>query len=90
MNINYMEFDNFASADEFIDCFSKGCEMEFDYDGRSYGVVHTQDGLIAAYEAYNEESEICYDTPQAVLEHPIGNKRLKDILQDMEVIFRAF
>jgi len=89
MAIFYDTPENFKSEDEFIDCFNRGCEAQFDYDGKSYSVGFAQERRFGICEAYHEENETCYDTAEALLDHPIGNKRLRDILRDMEVTERT-
>jgi len=91
--IDYDEYrENFANADEFIDCFNRGCEFQFLYDGKHYCIdpfASDNNDKISVMEAYNEESERFFDTPQEALSYPIGNKCLGDILQDMKVIDRT-
>jgi len=89
MNPNYDSSDNFVDADDFIDCFRRGCELGFNYNGRKYAAWIAQDDRFGIWEVGNECSEVAYETPEAMLEHPIGGKRLRDILQDMEVTDRT-
>jgi len=83
--------ENFIDADDFIDCFNRGCEAEFLYDGKRYWITHNYDGSKkVVMDVNNEDSRIEYDTPNEALNYPIGDKKLADILQDMKVIDRLF
>lgn len=66
-----------------------GCEAQFSYDGKEYSITQEQSGRIAVCEANQEETARCYDTPCEALKHPVGSKRLGDILQDMEMTKRT-
>jgi len=87
--IIYDESENFVDTDEFVDCFNRGCEMQFDYAGKSYSACRIRGKRFVICEAYREETQVIYDTPEAMLEHPIGGKRLRDILQDMKILERT-
>ena len=39
---------------------------------------------------YNEESAKLYSDLSQVLEHDFGDKKLKDIMSEMEVLYRSF
>jgi len=89
MNTTYDNSHNFIDTDDFIDCFRRGCELCFDYDGKSYSATPDYEGGFYILEASKEETRACYNTPAALLDHPIGDKRLRDILQDMKVTDRT-
>jgi len=52
-------------------------------------VTPVGDDRFGICESYNEDSEVTYGTPEALLEHPMGIKRLRDILRDMTVTDRT-
>jgi len=89
MNDTYDNSCNFIDEEEFVDCFDRGCEFQFDYDGKSYSITPNVGPGFGICEAYKEETETSYDTAEALLDHPIGDKRLRDILQDMIVTDRT-
>jgi len=91
MTPDYDDTDNFADADEFIDCFNRGCEFCFNYGGKSYAISPAPgDDRFCFGEAYKEKTIIWYDTAEAMLNHPMGGgKRLRDILQEMVVTDRT-
>ena len=81
--------NNFSNQEDFIDCINRGCEVEFIYKNKSYGIAQTPNGF-AIYEAYNEESEKNYKSAKEMLQYPIGDKKLSDILNEMKITFRTF
>ena len=80
--------DNFVDADEFVDCVSRGGEVEFIFDNKKYSITHGE-SKIYVMEAYNEKSEKIYDNAVAVLSYHIGDKTISDILEDMKITFRS-
>jgi len=89
MNDTYDYSRNFIDEEEFVDCIGRGCELCFDYGGKSYALLPSNERFFFG-EAHNEKSDTWYDTAEAILDHPIGDKRLRDILQDMIVTDRSF
>ena len=89
MNDTYDDSRNFIDEEEFIDCFDRGCELQFDYDDKSYSCCFVKDGEFHILEVGNNGSRAIYGTPEALLDHPIGDKRLRDILHDMIVTDRT-
>jgi hypothetical protein len=86
--IHYDVPERFWDEAEFIDCFNRGCEMQFDYEGKSYSCCAAR-GAFPVWEVGNDATHVTYDTAEAVLDYPIGDKRLRDILQDMTVTERT-
>jgi hypothetical protein len=84
-----MDDYNFTTEEEFIDCFSRGCEAEFKYNGKHFSITHYNNKISIA-EAYTEANEGLFDTPKEALEYLVDNKRLGDILLEMEVLDRSF
>jgi len=89
MNDIYDSSSTFIDEEEFIDCFERGCESQFDYDGKSYSCCFVEDRAFHILEVGNRDTRAIYETPEALLDHPIGDKRLRDILQDMIVTDRT-
>ncbi|MDR1869454.1 MAG: hypothetical protein LBQ82_05675 [Treponema sp.] len=80
--------ENFADADDFIDCIRRGCELEFSYNRKHY-YVNPFGYRVSVMNVDDENSEIQYDTPREALNYPIGDKCLGDILQEMKIINRT-
>lgn len=74
---------------ELYENLSRGGEIEFTYEGKSYSILHPE-GKILVTEAYNESTEKWYNNLEEVGEYPIGDKKLKDIFEDVEITFRCF
>jgi len=90
MNDTYDSSRNFIDEEEFVDYFNCGGEFQFDYDGKSYVITPNVGPGFGICEAYKEGTETSYETAEAMLDHPIGDKRLRDILQGMIVTERTF
>lgn len=88
MNDTHDKSDNFVDADDFIDCFNHGCELGFEYGGKSYFAGFGRGRRFCISEVKPVDNEVEYDTAEAMLDYPVGNKRLRDILQDMTVTER--
>jgi hypothetical protein len=89
MNDTYDSSNNFIDEEEFVDCFDRGCELVFNYGGKSYSAGFGVERRFGICECYDEDNEVGYDTAEAMLDYPIGDKRLRDILQDMIVTDRT-
>ena len=84
-----MKYDNnFFDGDDLMECLSRGCEVEFLYNGKKYSITHTDKG-ISIIEFYNEDSEKTYTDAQ-ILNHKIDGKTLNEIIPIMKVIDRSF
>lgn len=81
--------NNFFDARDLVECLSRGCEVEFLYNGKKYSITHTDEG-VSIIEFNNENSERTYSNGLLALEYEIDNKKLKDIISDMKVIDRSF
>ena len=88
MGIIFNDSENFTDTDEFIDCFNRGCELVFIYGDRRYSAVPAN-GCFHVWEVGNKDSKTNYGTAEALLDYPIGDKRLRDILKDMKILERT-
>jgi hypothetical protein len=88
-NIYCDEPENFMDTDDFVDCMNRGCELDFDFGGKSYFAGFGQDQRFSICETKPVDNEVEYDTAEAMLDHPIGDMRLRDILEDMTVTGRT-
>ena len=79
----------FQSVDEFIDCIRRGGEVEFIYREKAYSVTHHADSIFVI-EACNESSEKQFSTPRGALEYQLEDRKLKDVLLDLDITFRTF
>ena len=84
------EDNRFQSISEFKWCLMCGGEIEFRWNGKTYGVIrYGTDGKITVYEANNKESERVFDSSDDALEYMIGDEHMRDIITQVEVMFRS-
>lgn len=88
MKIKNMD-EKFESFEEFIDYISRGGELEFRYKEKNYFIGHIDEGIYIGIIA-DEESIKIYTTPEEVCEYLIDNKKIKDIVTNVDVIMRLF
>jgi len=81
--------NGFYNINDFVECLNGGCEVEFQYEGKSYWITHNKKGIIV-YEAYNEASEKQYKNSVDALGYPFGEKCLSDVFFDVKIISRSF
>ena len=85
------EYDNnFLDAEDLVECLSRGCEVEFLYNGKKYSITHTIEGEVAVTEFYNEASGRTYPDGRQALAYELGEKKIKDIIAEMKIIDRSF
>ena len=84
------EDNRFETIGDFKWCLDCGGEIQFCWKGQEYGVVrYGLDHKITAYRAYDAASERAYDSAEEALEFMVGEDRLRDIITQVEVIFRS-
>ncbi len=82
--------NNFLSEIDMIECLERGCEVEFLYNTKKYSITHTPSDEISVIEYGNIDSEKTYSNAKDAMTYPIGDKYLKDIINDMKIIDRSF
>ncbi len=83
------KYDNFDSILEFYDNLNRGGEIEFRYENINYSITHSEEG-IHFIEAYNEESEKIFSSPEELGELEINGRKIVDIIIEVQIIFRCF
>ena len=84
------EDNRFETISDFTWCLKCGGEIQFRWKGQDYGVVrYGLNHKITAYRAHDEASQRAYDSADEALEYRIGEERLRDIITQVEVIFRS-
>lgn len=95
---NTPEQNRFVSISDFKWCMSCGGEVEFTWDGKTFGVFSKaqktpsspQQMLIAQVHVKNtEQTEKWCNTADEVLEYMVGNDRLRDVITQVTVIDRT-
>lgn len=79
---------DFESISDFKWCMRCGGEVQFKWNDLSYGIVHDPDA-IAIYQANMYETERLYATVDELLDHKIGEDKLRDIITKVKVIERT-
>lgn len=80
--------ENFKDKEKFIDCMNRGCEVQFIYKNKSYGIFPIAGKFIIG-EDYNDKSEKSYKTAEEILHYPIEGKTLGVILNLMKITFKS-
>ena len=96
---------DFESISDFKQCMEWGGETEFEWKGKSYSITRDENGKISASEGcyekegkyYNVLSNTVFDpndslvadTPDEILEYIVGGDRLRDVITQVEVLYRT-
>ncbi|MFI3326965.1 MAG: hypothetical protein R3Y35_12470 [Clostridia bacterium] len=84
------KYDNsFNNEEDLLECLERGCEVEFEYNKKSYSITHIDEKIIVC-EFYNEESEKIYSNPKDALSYSIEGLYLKDIINKIKILSRSF
>ena len=83
------EQSQFKSISDFKWCMKCGGEVEFNWHGKSYGIVHDPGDTIVVYEADNEASEKSCKTSDEVLDILFDDVKLRNIITEIDVITRT-
>ena len=101
---NSFEDNRFKTISEFQWCVNNGGEVEFEWKGNVYAIVHQNDRIligIGYYERngkyYNlntdkehtEEDELWGDTADDILEFDVGGDKLRDVITQVKVQWRS-
>lgn len=88
--MNYEYESKFRNAQELIDCLSRGCEVEFEYDGKIFSITQIKDMKILVCEFYNMQSDLICNEAHEVLDYQINGVSLGEIILDADIISRSF
>ena len=81
---------NFETIGEFKRSLHWGGEMEFVWNGITYGVIrYGTNNKITIYVANRPETEKVCETADDALEYMVGNDRLRDVITKVTVISRS-
>ena len=78
MNIRY-------TYEEFIDFISRGGEVEFEYAGKEYAVLPLGDVITVGIK-YSDDWKY-YRQPEDIGTHLFDGKFLREIIDDIKIIF---
>jgi len=81
---------NFETISEFKRSINWGAEIEFEWNGISYGVVrYGTDNKITIYVTNRPETEKDCETADDALEYMVGEDRLRDVITQVHVLART-
>ena len=80
--------EGFKDIDELIENITRGNEIEFIYDKKKYSITHSELG-IHIMEFDNYDSQIIYETCKNIGEYIINGKKLSNIINNLEILFRS-
>ena len=81
---------NFETISEFKRSINWGAEIEFEWNGITYGVVrYGTDNKITIYIVNRPETEKVYETADDALEYMVGQDRLRDVITQVRVVARS-
>ena len=87
--ITILQFDPFESISEFKFCMDCcGGEVEFRWHGKDYACTHMQDGSMCISEANRQETALFSSDIEEILDYLIDGQKLREIIKDVEVLFR--
>ena len=87
---NTPEQNRFVSIADFVDCVSRGGEIDLIWNGTEYGISYARSrGQIAAYVWNRPETTQFFRTAADVLEYRLGADRLRDVITQVTVLDRT-
>ena len=82
--------NRFETISDFKWCINCGGEVQFRWKSQTYGVVrYGLDNKITVYRYHDNNSQRAYDSADDALAYRIGEDCLRDIITQVEVIFRS-
>lgn len=82
------EENRFHTISEFKWCMHDGGEVEFEYRGKHFSIIHPEEGILIG-EIYKPETrKICANSNE-ILEYSIDGVRLKDVITQVKVLART-
>lgn len=79
----------FKTISEFTDVLSRGAEIEFEWKGVEYSLTPVDGCCFSIAVALRQETEKLYDTVDGVLEHMLGDDKLRDVVTMVTVTART-
>lgn len=81
---------NFETISDFKRSINWGAEIEFEWNGITYGVVrYGTDNKITIYISNHPETEKVCETADDALEYMVGEDRLRDVITQVRVLART-
>lgn len=88
-NIPVIDFEPFASVEEFKYAMRHGRELEIEWKGVQYGVMrYGEDDALTIYRANTPGSERVFAAMEDALDYMLGEDRFGDVLTRVNVLWR--
>lgn len=88
VQLNSLEENRFKTISEFKWCINDGGEVEFEYRGKHFSIIHPEEGILIG-EIYKPETrKICANSDE-ILEYSIDGVRLRDVITQVKVLART-
>ena len=78
----------FENEKEFYDSISRGGEIEFLFRNKHYSIIH-HNSMTLVVETGEQYSEKCYLNSRDVGNYEIDGIKLRDLLNDIDIVFRS-
>ena len=86
----FLNFDHFESISEFKFCMNcSGGEVEFRWHEKDYACTCIPDGRMCISEANEQETALFSNDIEEILDYLIDGQKLREIIKDIEVLFRS-
>lgn len=101
---NSFEENRFETISDFKCCMSYRGEVEFEWKGKQYTIVHVNDHIVVSrccyekdgryyhtdtHHEHTEEDELWADTADEILEYRVSGDRLRDVITQVKVWSRT-
>ncbi|RPF42257.1 hypothetical protein EDD70_2597 [Hydrogenoanaerobacterium saccharovorans] len=80
--------DNFSTISEFKWCIDDGGEVEFIWNGKPYSITHP-DGKISICQGDHYSEAVDVDKADELLDYLLGKDKLRDVITQVEVLYRT-
>ena len=85
---NTLEDNRFETISDFKDCIVRGGEVEFLWKGKPYSITHP-DGKISICQGGHYSEAVDVDEADELLDYLLGEDTLRDVITQVEVIYRT-
>ena len=81
--------DMFENVEEFVDNLKRGGEIEFKFEKGNYSITHVK-GKLCFIEIGDESSIRYFENVKELLEFKINERKIEDIVEEIQPTFRCF
>lgn len=85
---NTLEDNRFKTISDFKDCMVRGREVEFIWKGKPYSITHP-DGKISICQGNRYSEAVDVEKADKLLDYLLGEDKLRDVITQVEVLYRT-